>query len=54
MGIGRLSGMLIRLKFVFLLPIDFPYDSSMETLWELKFFNFFSFYMCTVHYQMTN
>ena len=43
-----------KFKVCFLLPIDFPYDSSMETLWELKFFNFFSFYMCTVHYQMTN
>ena len=43
LDIGRLSGMLIKFKVCFLLAIDFPYDSSIETLWKLKFFNFFLF-----------
>ena len=48
LDIGRLSGMLIKFKVCFLLPIDFPYDSSMKTLWKLKLFYFFFFlYVCS-------
>ena len=34
-----------KFKVCFLLPIDFPYDSSMETLWELSSLIFF-LYVC--------